>query len=338
PELELPAEILSANGFVTGGIFRNGWVAANFGFNQGFHVYAGAKPSVTPERLQRRNPSAHALTGSDWDVTDGALEFLRSYGHQRFFLYLHFMDVHQYTYDQDSARFGNELPDAYDNAILWTDRNVSILMRSLEDLDLLSKTLVVIASDHGEAFWEHGLEGHGRNLYREVTRTPLIFVLPFRLDPGIVVETPVENVDIWPTLLDLLGLPAMPGTDGRSLVPLIEAAASPGGTAESDGPRFAELDRSWGTRNRVSETLVSVERGDHRMIDNLQRPEAVELYDTSVDPTEQENLAADRPELVSDLRAEIERLTSAEKLVDAPQVEIDEMRRAQLNALGYVVK
>ncbi|MEN8184793.1 MAG: sulfatase-like hydrolase/transferase, partial [Myxococcota bacterium] len=47
PELELPAEILSANGFVTGGIFRNGWVAANFGFNQGFHVYAGAKPSVT---------------------------------------------------------------------------------------------------------------------------------------------------------------------------------------------------------------------------------------------------------------------------------------------------
>ena len=45
--------------------------------------------------------------------------------------------------------------------------------------------------------------------------SPLIFVLPFRLDPGIVVETPVENVDIWPTLLDLLGLPARPGTDAH---------------------------------------------------------------------------------------------------------------------------
>ena len=72
---------------------------------------------------------------------------------------------------------------------------------------LADKTIIAIASDHGEAFLEHGVEGHARNLYQEVQDVPLILYLPFRLDPGITVNTPVANVDLWPTLLDLLGLP-----------------------------------------------------------------------------------------------------------------------------------
>jgi arylsulfatase A-like enzyme len=337
-ELLLPAEILSGAGFFTGGIFRNGWIAANFGFGQGFDVYIGARTSVTPRKLASRNPSAHALTGSDWDVTEGALAFLESRGHARFFLYLHYMDVHQYTYDQDSAKFGSDLPDAYDNALLWTDRNVSVLVRALDDRDLLAKTLLVLASDHGEAFREHGSEGHGRNLYGEVVRTPLILILPFRLEPGVVVEEAVENVDIWPTILDLLGLETPAGVDGRSLVPLIEAAARGIGPATEGGrPRFSELDKGWGVKTRQSEPLVAITRGRYRLIDNRAFPEASELYDVEADPTEQRNLARHRPEVVAELRAEVDRLVEAEKLVEAPTVELDELRRAQLMALGYVV-
>jgi arylsulfatase A-like enzyme len=337
-DLVLPAEILSAAGLRTGGIFRNGWIAANFGFDQGFDHYVAAKTSVTPRKFERSNPSAHALTGSDWDVTEGALAFLESHGHERFFLYLHYMDVHQYTYDQDSAKFGSDLTDAYDNAILWTDRNVSILMRALDDRDLLSQTLLVIASDHGEAFREHGEEGHGRNLYGEVVRTPLIFILPFRLEPGLVVREQVQNVDIWPTIFDLLGLDAPAVADGRSLLPLMEAAAKGVESEVADGrPHFSELDRGWGVRNRESEPLVAISQGSYRMIDNRAHPESVELYDVEADPTEQRNLAAERPEVLAELREEVERFVAAEKLTDAPRVEIDELRRAQLRALGYVL-
>jgi arylsulfatase A-like enzyme len=337
-DLLLPAEIFSAAGMRTGGIFRNGWIAANFGFGQGFDHYIGAKTSVTPRKFERSNPSAHGLTGSDWDVTEGALAFIESHGHERFFLYLHYMDVHQYTYDQDSAKFGSDLSDAYDNAILWTDRNVSILMRALGDRDLLSRTLLVIASDHGEAFREHGEEGHGRNLYGEVVRTPLIFILPFRLDPGLVVREAVQNVDIWPTIYDLLGFETPGGVDGRSLVPLMEAAAQGDESEVADGrARFSELDRGWGVRTRQSEPLVAISKGPYRMIDNLAFPRSVELYDVEADPREQRNLADDRPEVLAELRAEVERFVAAERLTDAPKVEIDELRRAQLRALGYVV-
>jgi arylsulfatase A-like enzyme len=114
----MPAEVLREAGFVTCGIFRNGWVSHNFGFGQGFDLYFQPGPSVDPERLARHNPSSHPLTGTDLDATRAALEFLRIHRQRRFFLYLHYMDVHQYAYDAESARFGTGLLDAYDNATL----------------------------------------------------------------------------------------------------------------------------------------------------------------------------------------------------------------------------
>jgi len=242
PEATLPAEIFKAAGFRTAGIFRNGWLANNFGFAQGYDLYVQPRPSATPAKFERKSPSAHALQGTDWDATESAVEFIRSHKHERFFLYVHYMDVHQYLYDIDSAKFGNGIRDAYDNALHWTDRNLSAVLGEIEGSDLFDRTLVVIAADHGESFYEHGMEGHARNLYREVTETPFILVLPFRLEPGLVVETPVQNVDVWPTVLDLLGLPGLPGADGRSLVPLLHAAANGAAVPEELARRssFAE--------------------------------------------------------------------------------------------------
>jgi arylsulfatase A-like enzyme len=337
PEATLPAEIFKAAGFRTAGIFRNGWLSANFGFDQGYDLYVLPRPSATPAKFQRKSPSAHALQGTDWDATESAVEFIRSHKHERFFLYVHYMDVHQYLADIESAKFGNGIKDAYDNALHWTDRNVSAVLGEIEGSGLFDRTLVVIASDHGESFYEHGMEGHARNLYREVTETPFIIVLPFRLEPGIVVETPVQNVDVWPTVLDLLGLPGLPDPDGRSLVPLLHAAANGAAVPEdlARRPSFAELDQTWGQTKLPPKPIVAIVNGRHRMIQHL-TTEEVELYDHQVDPLEQTNLAEGEPEVVEDLKREVSSYLEKRAAWETPKIELDEMRKAQLQALGYL--
>ncbi len=337
PEATLPAEVLRGAGYRTAGIFRNGWVANNFGFAQGFDLYVQPRVSATPAKFQRRSPSAHALHGSDWDATESAAEFIVGNKQERFFLYVHYMDVHQYLYEVDSGKFGNDITDAYDNAIHWTDRNVSSVLGELERNDLLSRTVVVIAADHGESFYEHGIEGHARNLYREVTETPFILILPFRLEPGIVVDARVQNVDVWPTVLDLLGLPPLPGADGRSLVPLIRAAANGAGEPEDlvERPSFAELDQTWGRTAADPRPIVAVVDGRYRMIRHVNSGRS-ELYDRNIDPREQTNLAEAEPAALAALEARVEAYLSSVSAWQVPQVELDEMRRAQLQALGYL--
>jgi arylsulfatase A-like enzyme len=327
----LPAEILREAGFVTAGIWRNGWLAENFGFARGFDIYERPVPSQTPERMERRTPSSHPLLGIDLDATEAALEFLRSRSHERFFLYVHYMDVHQYLYDETSARFGVAYLDAYDNAIHWVDRNVAILVNALAERELLDRTLVVVVSDHGEAFFEHGSEGHARNLYREVAETPWIMLLPFRLEPGIVVPQTVRNIDVWPTLLDLLGLPAIPGAEGRSVLPLMLAA---GGVAELpadwDGAAFGQLDQTWGRAQGPPRPIASVREGPYRLIQRVGEDAPAELFDRRSDPGELYDIASERPEEVGELRPPC-------PWGEAPEVEVDQLRLMQLRALGYVV-
>ena len=104
-DVQTPAEILHDAGFYTAGIWRNGWVATNFGFGQGFDLYHRPASLSTPEFLQRQTISSWKLAGTDDEITTSAVEFLKGVGKQRFLLYLHYMDIHQYVYD-DSADFG----------------------------------------------------------------------------------------------------------------------------------------------------------------------------------------------------------------------------------------
>jgi arylsulfatase A-like enzyme len=343
-EAVLPAEIFQAAGFHTGGIWRNGWVANNFGFDQGFDLYIRPTPIRRPG-VQRNNPSAHALMGTDADATESAIEFIEAYQRERFFLYIHYMYVHQYLYADTSPNFGSTFSDFYDSSIHWTDRNIGFLMDALLERDLLNRTIVVIASDHGEAFFEHGGEGHARTLYREVQQVPLVILLPFELEPGIVVEETVANVDIWPTVLDLVGLPELEGAEGRSLVPLVERAGGLGGRAgEAEQlaarPVFSQLDRSWGRMGEEPRPLVAVVKGPYRYISRRFDPERAELFDHGSDPLEQSNIAMEQPDLVAELETDLERFLSEENTTwgGPEEVEIDAMRMHQLRALGYVLE
>lgn len=343
-EARMPAEVLSEAGFRTAGIWRNGWVAPNFGFSQGFEVYTNPSPGRPPASVRRNSPHV-SLEGTDRDVVLTVQEFLRAFGDQRWFLYLHLMDVHQYVYDEASALFGSDYTDLYDNSVRHVDNVVAELLGHLAEMGLVDETLVVIAVDHGEAFGERGIEGHAKGVYMESTEIPFIISFPFRLETGVSVETRTGNVDVWPTLLELLGLPALEDVDGRSRVPEILAAAGGKQLAEVEpNPAYAHLDRTWGRPSDASLPHVAVALGDHRLI-KVFAPEgsndgAEYLYDAATDPAELVNVAETQPEILDELRG------LAEAYVDpkpapwgegATSVEVDELQLNQLRALGYAI-
>jgi len=335
----MPAESFRENGRYTAGIYRNGWVASKFGFGQGFDTYYKPRARQTPARFQKRNPSAHPLQGSDADVTESAMEFLRSHGHEPFFLYLHYMDVHQYAYDAAIDAFGTSYMDAYDTAIRWTDHNIAVLFQALNEAGLLDETIVVIASDHGEAFGEHGFEGHAKSLYNVTTQVPLIVSLPFGMEPGIVVEEQVSNVDIFPTLFDIMGLPQMPEIHGRSLLPAIEAAARGEGPALEERPIYGELDRIWGSTEGESNPIASVLSQRWKLVHSVTGKEPDLLFDEENDPAEKDNLIESAPEQ----RARLETLIRAHLALPLASwgrpddVDMTAEQLEQLRALGYVI-
>ena len=339
-EALMPAEIFSEADFFTAGIFRNSWVASNFGFGQGFDRYVKVTPSITPKRLSKKSHAGSLIKGSDIDLSESAIEFLQANRDERFMLYVHFMDAHQYTYDSESDLFGTRFIDLYDNAIHWVDINIKRILDTLAALGLEGKTVVVLASDHGEGFYEHGFEGHAKGLYSEVQFTPWIISLPFDLPEPIVVDAQVANVDIWPTLLDLFGLDPMPSIDGRSAMPAVMAAAraEPVPEAFRDRAVFSQIDRHWGKVNTPPNPFVSIVRKPYRLQHRVNQPRRNELFDHSVDPDEAKNLVLEEPEVAERLLGEIEDyLENSEPAWEHKEVELNEMRLNQLRALGYKI-
>ncbi|MBW2389263.1 MAG: sulfatase [Deltaproteobacteria bacterium] len=338
-EARLPAEIMSDAGFQTVGLFRNGWVEGYFGFDQGFDVYM--RPAARPPSpsVRRENPTLKSAA-TDASLIPAAVEFARINGDRRWLLYLHLMDLHEYLYDEDSAKFGTEFSDIYDNSILRENLILQELLRQLNLGGHLDNTLIAIASDHGEAFSERGLEGHARTVYRETTEVPFILSFPFRLEPGLAVSRRSRNIDIWPTILDLLGLPEMTGIDGRSRVPEILAAAR-GEQLEDDGEiGIAHLDQNWGKRDVPEAPVVAVVEDNYRYVvqwDGARKQAYEQLFDALEDPGELVNISAAQPEVADRLRKEASQYLYRKPPWDetAPDLEMDEMQLNQLRALGY---
>ncbi|MAJ61297.1 MAG: hypothetical protein CBC48_15940 [bacterium TMED88] len=336
-EAELPAERLSEAGFDTVGLYRNGWVSPNFGFGQGFDIYV--KPAGRPmaPSVRRENPT---ISGSftDEDVLYSAMEYLRVNGRDRWFLYLHLMDIHEYTYDEESALFGGDYSDIYDNSIRRVDALLGVLFEFLDEQGLSDNTLVVVASDHGEAFQERGLEGHARAVFRESTEVPLLIRFPFRLESGITVSSRSRNVDLWPTLLDLLGLEGPRGADGQSLVDVIVAEGrGQAGTLQDSG--ISHLDTTWGRPDTPSRHAVAVVDGPYRYVRHTAGPTVKEsLFDAGADPLELQDLAESEPDKLVELRERgVEYLESSPAWGEASTREIGEMELNQLRALGYAI-
>ncbi len=335
----LPAEVLRDAGFQTVGLWRNGWVSPTFGFGQGFELYQRPMGRSLPPEVKRANPTLSSKA-TDQALIEAGLEFVRVNGDRPWFLYLHMMDLHEYIYDAESSLFGTDHGDLYDNAVRFTDRTVEILLEGLADLGQIDKTIVIIASDHGEAFGERGLEGHARGVYRETTEVPLLISFPFRLDPGIVVEARSQNVDIWPTVLDLLGIPFVDDLDGRSRRPEILAAARGEPSPEPESVAIADLDRNWPQREGEPDPIVAVVEGRHRYVPATREPGREDvLFDRHADPRELRDLSDVHPEVLERLRGIADAYEeSPPTWGEPPTREISELQLNLLRALGYKIE
>ncbi|MGB0646068.1 MAG: sulfatase-like hydrolase/transferase [Bradymonadia bacterium] len=138
-----------------------------------------------------------------------------------FFLFTHYFDPHsQYHNHREYVSFKAESSaDYYDTELTFTDHHLAPLLKRLDASDLVHNTIVIITSDHGEAFGEHGYEFHGRTLFEEEIRTPLIIRHP-NIAPRRI-SSPVGLVDLFATIDHMQGGAERRG-DGHSLVPLMQ--------------------------------------------------------------------------------------------------------------------
>lgn len=111
----------------------------------------------------------------------------------------------------------------YEGEVAWVDEHLGKILDALDRTGMAKHTLVVVMSDHGEEFFEHDGIGHRRTLYEEVVRIPLVLRLPGVLPKDAVVPGAVSLPDVMPTVLDVLGLPAVPTPGGRSFLAAVRA-------------------------------------------------------------------------------------------------------------------
>jgi arylsulfatase A-like enzyme len=218
----------------------------------------------------------------------------------------------------------------YDALLYELDGEMKKLFRSLEEKGLLEKSIVIVFSDHGEAFNEHenGL-GHGQGLNAELVRTPLIIHIPGNQPKRIT--TNITSLDVLPTILDAVGIEIPTQAEGMSLLPLLRGDES-----------------SYAGRSIISEMPAikhyeSIIQGEWRLIlqfdDEAEELVPKELYNIHTDPKEQENKIIQREDVVRKLQEELKRHREQSKAFDLPGADfpdwIDEETRKKLIETGY---
>ncbi|HWJ55356.1 MAG TPA: sulfatase, partial [Vicinamibacterales bacterium] len=166
----------------------------------------------------------------------------------------------------------------HDAEISQSDAAFAGFIADLKKMDLYEKSALVVVSDHGDQFYEHGSVGHGDTVYQELVHVPLMIRAPGVFPAGKVVHADVEVMDLYATMLDLAGIKPTPAAEGTTLAPLArdEVGGSPRAALTVDG----QVSRG-----------IKVQR--YRMVHR--GPGRIELYDEYDDPREQKDVAAERP-------------------------------------------
>lgn len=251
------------------------------GFRQLFGEYTGAVKATSEALLEIQTEAAKVLTREDF-------EYLES---------------------------------LYDGEIRFTDKVLGTLLTSLEAIGFLDNAVVVVTSDHGEEFGEHGGVLHGGKLFEELLHVPLI-ISGAGIDRGVVDPSLVSLVDIAPTLLSLAGLEIPDVMEGRSVFD------RPPSEQFQDQRVFAQY----------GDQLYCVRTPRWKLIQRTSN-QRVKLFDLHRDPSEQRNLSARRPDLSAALLAELEEWRVRRPQLDLgsrPDVELTEEMVEELRALGYV--
>jgi len=198
----------------------------------------------------------------------------------------------------------------YDGELRVFDDMVGRWIAKLEELDQLDDTLIVIISDHGEELLERGHVGHTScnlkgTLYDECLRVPLIMRYPKRLPAGKVVTQQISQIDVMPTLFDILGLELTLPHDGTSTLPLID-----GDTDVFREEAYAEtMPAGWQAITGDERRIWCVRTLEWKLIMNLNPvagTRSYELYNLAVDPGERHNVLDREPAKAAELKAKLE--------------------------------
>ncbi len=294
PENETLAEIMKTQGVRTGAVLSDTYYEKRRRTDQGFDHYdnSNAKLHVGRHRIKSRGTSSR-------QQADGALRFIDRHAGQRFFLWVHFYDPHfEYESHEGTPSFGDRQVDLYDHEILFTDGHIARVIDRVKELGLYERTIFVLTGDHGEGFGEHGIYKHGYHLYAQLLKVPLIFRVP-GLAPRRV-STPVQHVDIVPTLANLVGAGPNQAMNGRSLVGEIAGSAP----ADADRLVFQEVQYEGPTERRAVASKC------WQLIYNMLPDKTYELYNMCQDPEQTRDLIeqnkAEAATLAAGLRAWIE--------------------------------
>lgn len=293
------AERMRAAGYWTIGVVSNQFLFEPSGFGRGFDdwVEVGDRPSDTglSAAMPLPNPQKSRYW---WPVNGAAIEALNRRRSDRFFLYVHYMDVHDHAFKKV----------AYAEAVATADTGVGRLLDNLERAALLEDAVVIFTADHGERLGErHALQGqprhYGNPSFQELLEVPLIIAPPVVEDPGRLLRTQ----DLFYLIQEIAGL-------------------NPGRMPELGPDELFVGERRFRTY-RSGRWKSSVRRADGAHF----------LFDLAADPGEKRNAAAAHPEVVAAHRLRLEQL-SRELGARGPRAprELTELERETLKILGYL--
>ncbi|MBZ0089095.1 MAG: sulfatase, partial [Thermoanaerobaculia bacterium] len=294
-------ELLKAEGYSTMALSTNGLVSRGWGFGRGFDVFLASWLMG----CDRFAPSAQ--------VNEDLLPRLADL-RPPYFLYVHYLDPHQ-PYDPPATWDGQPLPpdlaalapmkegellpdrgvvssrllaaasDLYDGEVRANDDSLQRLVERLRELGLERDTLLIVTSDHGEEFFEHGRPGHGKSLYEEVSRVPLVFHAPGVVRAGGRLGT-VGLADLVPTALELLDVrPELPEGyrfDGRSRAPELRAGRDLDPDAGTAAGQLLYLESE-------ADAGLAYYSGSHKVLIG-KNPYLKAFFDLRADPAEQRDL------------------------------------------------
>jgi arylsulfatase A-like enzyme len=273
---------------------------------------------------------------------------------------LHYFDVHQpYTpppryvdlinVDTDIDPFGRKslwrrgkdgLPSRkaidkamllYDGCIRYVDDSLARLFDFLDEEGMGDNTIIILTADHGEAFWEHGVDTHGSTVYDEVLKVPLIISWPAMIAGAKSVASQVRLIDLFPTVLEMAGASDACHGEGVSLLPLME-----GRQVEAEG-KLLPAHIAYADNGMVKPPRVKCLRTrDYKVIVNRETSE-VEIYDLKKDPGETRNLAGGDVVGASALLTLMENLPGEEATSRPPaRATLTDDEKKSLKALGYL--
>jgi len=208
------AEILDKNGYKTAGFQRNDFMDKKYNIDQGFDFYNQKCFKI------RDNRGAGCLNNQ-------LVSWLENESRKKFFIYMHYMDPHQpyrppkgYSENFSKEKNNSSFIDRYDGCIRYWDDELGKLIDSLKKQGVFEDTIIIVTADHGEVLKDRrGYIGHGGPPYRETINVPLI--MTGKRIPDKKINALVNTMDIYPTILDYLGLETPNHIQGKSLIPLI---------------------------------------------------------------------------------------------------------------------